>query len=153
MQTCPKCQHQWEVIDLTKDDDSTTTHADDTREVLVLDSQQPNREGGARPSSPPTIEPQHQVSRIPERGWTVGDLPSAGIRRIRFAGDSEASEASDIEQEPYRTPSRQRRASTRLLYERGWAPRRTVGVRRIFRYSTNYVPRRAYRSHTDQGTY
>lgn len=156
MPQCPQCQHSWEVVDLTSEKpeviDLTQGDANNPREVLVLDAQQSNDRGRAEPSNVTTIEPTGSVHRVPERGWTVGDLPSAGVRRIHFEGDSEAGEESDIEPFAFRTPGRERYSGQRVLHERGWAPRRAMGVRRIFRVGTTYQ-RRTYRPQYNTGTY
>jgi len=158
MPTCPECQHNWEpeVIDLTSEKpeviDLTQGDANNPREILVLDAQQSNDRRGEQSSNVTTIEPAGPVHRIPERGWGIGDLPSAGIRRVQFEDNFEPGEEANLNEGAYRTPQRERSAGTRVLYERGWAPRRAMGIRRIFRVGTTYQ-RRTYRPQYNTGTY
>ena len=137
---CPHCNETFEIIDLTQDDDN----ANATGEVLVLDSQQPNRSReGASITSPNTEQP-NSVPSVSTGTRRAEDAPPTGVRRIQFASDSESGEDADFPEVPYRTPTRYWPRSQTILSKRRWAPRRPMGIRRVYR--DYVVKRQSYRS-------
>lgn len=137
---CPHCNETFEIIDLTQDDDN----ANATGEVLVLDSQQPNRSReGASITSPNTEQP-NSVPSVSTGTRRTEDAPPTGVRRIQFASDSESGEDADFPEVPYRTPTRYWPRGQTILSKRRWAPRRPMGIRRVYR--DYVVKRQSYRS-------
>lgn len=138
---CPHCQQTFEIIDLTKDEEDANT----PREVLVLDSEQPDGSGERASISSTVTERSDTVPSLPTRGGErAAYAPPTGVRRIRFESDSEPSEGEDIPALPYRTPQRYWPRGQTVLQKRRWAPRRPMGVRRVYR--DYVVKRQSYRS-------